>query len=103
MKYRATILTPTLVGDGQALSPIDYMVWKDHVNVLDQTKIFALMARRPVFEGYLHSCAKLRSLTSRTGVDLHRALRCAAFLLRARLIRRSGIGHGPTIFLYLRL
>ena len=58
MKYRATILTPTLVGDGQALSPIDYMVWKDHVNVLDQTKIFALMAKRPVFEGYLTQLRK---------------------------------------------
>jgi CRISPR-associated protein Csm5 len=58
MRYRATILTPTLVGDGQALSPIDYMVWKDHVNVLDQTKIFALMAKRPVFEGYLTQLRK---------------------------------------------
>jgi CRISPR-associated protein Csm5 len=58
MQYRATILTPTLVGDGQALSPIDYMVWKDHVNVLDQSKIFALMAKRPVFEGYLTQLRK---------------------------------------------
>ncbi|MBM3763180.1 MAG: type III-A CRISPR-associated RAMP protein Csm5 [Acidobacteria bacterium] len=58
MRYRATILTPTLVGNGQALSPIDYMVWKDHVNVLDQTKIFALMAKRPVFEGYLTQLRK---------------------------------------------
>ncbi|WP_031499400.1 type III-A CRISPR-associated RAMP protein Csm5 [Bryobacter aggregatus] len=58
MKYRATILTPTLVGDGQALSPIDYMVWKDHVNVLDQDKIFAMMAKRPVFEGYLTQLRK---------------------------------------------
>ena len=58
MRYRATILTPTLTGDGQALSPIDYMVWKDHVNVLDQNKIFALMAKRPVFEGYLTQLRK---------------------------------------------
>jgi CRISPR-associated protein Csm5 len=58
MKYRVTILTPTLVGDGQALSPIDYMVWKDHVNVLDQGKIFAMMAKRPVFEGYLNQLRK---------------------------------------------
>ncbi len=58
MQYRVTILTPTLVGNGQALSPIDYMVWKDHVNVLDQTKIFALMAKRPVFEGYLAQLRK---------------------------------------------
>ena len=28
MKYRVTCLTPTLVGDGQKLSPIDYMVWR---------------------------------------------------------------------------
>ncbi|MBZ2185935.1 MAG: type III-A CRISPR-associated RAMP protein Csm5 [Bryobacter sp.] len=58
MRYRATILTPTLVGDGQALSPIDYMVWKDHVNVLDQGRIFAMMAKRPVFEGYLTQLRK---------------------------------------------
>jgi CRISPR-associated protein Csm5 len=58
MKYRVTVLTPTLVGDGQALSPIDYMVWKDHVNVLDQGKIFAMMAKRPVFEGYLAQLRK---------------------------------------------
>ena len=58
MRYRATILTPTLVGDGQALSPIDYMVWKDHVNVLNQEKIFALMAKRPVFENYLTQLRK---------------------------------------------
>ena len=36
MRYRLTCLIPTLVGDGRKLSPIDYMVWKDHVNVLDQ-------------------------------------------------------------------
>jgi CRISPR-associated protein Csm5 len=53
MMYRVTVLTPTLVGDGRALAPIDYMVWKDHVNVLDHNKIFAMMAKRPVFEGYL--------------------------------------------------
>lgn len=58
MRYRVTVLTPTLVGDGQALSPIDYMVWKDHVNVLDQTKIFSMMAKRPVFEGYLQQLRK---------------------------------------------
>jgi CRISPR-associated protein Csm5 len=58
VKYRVTVLTPTLIGDGQALSPIDYMVWKDHVNVLDQTKIFSMMAKRPVFEGYLSQLRK---------------------------------------------
>jgi CRISPR-associated protein Csm5 len=58
MRYRVTVLTPTLIGDGQALSPIDYMVWKDHVNVLDQNKIFSMMAKRPVFEGYLQQLRK---------------------------------------------
>jgi CRISPR-associated protein Csm5 len=53
MKYRVTCLTPTLVGDGGKLSAIDYMVWKDHVNVLDQTRIFRLLAKGPRLEGYL--------------------------------------------------
>jgi CRISPR-associated protein Csm5 len=41
------------VGDGQKLAPIDYMVWKDHVNVLDQRRIFRLLAKGPRLEGYL--------------------------------------------------
>ena len=53
MNYRVTCLTPTLVGDGQKLAPIDYMVWKDHVNVLDQRRIFRLLAKGPRLEGYL--------------------------------------------------
>jgi len=53
MRYRLTTLTPTLVGDGRRLSPIDYMVWKDHVNVLDQWRIFRLLAKGPRLEGYL--------------------------------------------------
>lgn len=53
MKYRITTLTPLLVGDGRRLSPIDYMVWKDHVNVLDQWRIFRLLAKGPRLEGYL--------------------------------------------------
>ena len=53
MKYRLTCLTPTLVGDGQRLSPIDYMVWKDHVNVLDQWRIFRLLAKGPRLDSYL--------------------------------------------------
>jgi CRISPR-associated protein Csm5 len=53
VKYRVTCLTPTLVGDGQKLAPVDYMVWKDHVNVLDQRRIFRLLARGPRLEGYL--------------------------------------------------
>jgi CRISPR-associated protein Csm5 len=53
VKYRVTCLTPTLVGDGQKLAPIDYMVWKDHVNVLDQRRIFRLLSKGPRLEGYL--------------------------------------------------
>jgi CRISPR-associated protein Csm5 len=53
MQYRLTCLTPLLVGDGRKLSPIDYMVWKDHVNVLDQWRIFRLLAKGPRLEGYL--------------------------------------------------
>ncbi|MCU1257575.1 MAG: CRISPR-associated protein Csm5 family [Bryobacterales bacterium] len=53
MKYTVTCLTPTLVGDGHKLSPIDYMVWKDQVNVLDQTRIFRLLSKGPRLEGYL--------------------------------------------------
>ncbi len=53
MRYRLTCLTPVLVGDGQKLSPIDYMVWKDQVNVLDQRRIFRLLAKGPRLEGYL--------------------------------------------------
>ena len=55
MRYRLTCLTPLLVGDGRKLSPIDYMVWKDHVNVLDQWRIFRLLAKGPRLEGYLTS------------------------------------------------
>jgi CRISPR-associated protein Csm5 len=51
--YKLTVLTPTLVGDGNRLSPIDYMVWRDQVNVLDQNRIFKLLARGPRLEGYL--------------------------------------------------
>ena len=54
MRYRVTCLTPLLVGDGRKLSPIDYMVWKDHVNVLDQWRIFRLLAKGPRLEGYLN-------------------------------------------------
>lgn len=53
MKYRITCLTPTLVGDGQKLAPIDYMVWRDHVNVLDQRRIFKLLSKGPRLDGYL--------------------------------------------------
>jgi CRISPR-associated protein Csm5 len=53
MKYQLTALTPLLVGDGRKLSPIDYMVWKDHVNVLDQARIFRLLAKGPRLDSYL--------------------------------------------------
>ena len=53
MRYRLKCLTPLLVGDGRKLCPIDYMVWKDHVNVLDQWRIFRLLAKGPRLESYL--------------------------------------------------
>lgn len=53
MRYRLTTLTPLLVGDGQKLAPIEYMIWKDQVNVLDQYRIFRLLAKGPRLEGYL--------------------------------------------------
>jgi CRISPR-associated protein Csm5 len=52
-RYRVTCLSPLLVGDGQKLAPIDYMVWKDQVNVLDQMRIFRLLSKGPRLEGYL--------------------------------------------------
>jgi CRISPR-associated protein Csm5 len=60
MNYRVTTLTPLLVGDGRELSPIDYMVWKDQINVLDQNRIFKLLSRGPRLDGYL---AQLRKAT----------------------------------------
>jgi CRISPR-associated protein Csm5 len=62
MKYRVTCLTPTLVGDGQRLAPIDYMVWKEHVNVLDQRRIFRLLAKGPRLDGYLAQLKKADKL-----------------------------------------
>jgi CRISPR-associated protein Csm5 len=62
MNYRLTCLTPTLVGDGQKLSPIDYMVWKDHVNVLDQRRIIKLLAKGSRLDGYLAQVKKAEKL-----------------------------------------
>jgi CRISPR-associated protein Csm5 len=62
MKYKLTALTPMLVGDGNELSPIDYMVWKDQVNVLDQNRIFKLLARGPRLESYLVQLRKATKL-----------------------------------------
>ncbi len=63
MKYKVTCLTPTLVSGGEKLAPIDYMVWKDQVNVLDQSRIFRLLAKGPRLEGYL------RQLKTATRLD----------------------------------
>jgi CRISPR-associated protein Csm5 len=52
-QYRLTVLTPLLVGGGDRLSPIDYMIWKDQVNVLDQQRIFRLLAKGPRLDPYL--------------------------------------------------
>lgn len=60
--YKLTALTPMLVGDGQRLSPIDYMVWRDQVNVLDQSRIFKLLARGPRLEGYLTQLRRAEKL-----------------------------------------
>ncbi len=62
MKYRVVCKTPTLVGDGHKLSPIDYMVWKDQVNVLDQTRIFKLLSKGPRLDGYLLQLKKATKL-----------------------------------------
>ena len=62
MRYRLTCLTPLLVGDGRKLSPIDYMVWKDQVNVLDQWRIFRLLAKGPRLDGYLSQLKRAEKL-----------------------------------------
>jgi CRISPR-associated protein Csm5 len=62
MRYRLTCLTPLLVGDGDRLSAIDYMVWKDQVNVLDQNRIFKLLSKGPRLDGYLAQLKKATKL-----------------------------------------
>lgn len=62
MRYRVECLTPVLVSDGGNLSPIDYMVWKDQVNVLDQRKIFRLLAKGPRLDGYLNQVKRAQKL-----------------------------------------
>jgi CRISPR-associated protein Csm5 len=62
MNYSLTCLTPTLIGNGEELAPIDYMVWKDQVNVLDQRRIFKLFARGPRLDGYLAQLKKATKL-----------------------------------------
>lgn len=61
-RYRLTVLTPLLAGDGQRLAPIDYMVWKDQVNVLDQRRIFRLLARGPRLDAYLNQIRRADKL-----------------------------------------
>jgi CRISPR-associated protein Csm5 len=62
MKYRLTTTTPLLVGDGQKLAPIEYMIWKDQINVLDQYRIFRLLAKGPRLEGYLSQLRRAEKL-----------------------------------------
>ena len=62
MNYRVECLTPLLVSDGGTLSPIDYMVWKDQVNVLDQRKIFKLLSKGPRLDGYLDQVKRAQKL-----------------------------------------
>ncbi len=62
MRYEVKVLTPVLVGDGDRLSPIDYMVWKDQVNVLDQKRIFKLLSKGPRFDGYLEQLLRSEKL-----------------------------------------
>jgi CRISPR-associated protein Csm5 len=62
LKYQVKVLTPTLVGDGGKVSPIDYMVWRDQVNVLDQNRIFKLLSKGPRLEGYLSQLQKATKL-----------------------------------------
>jgi len=63
MKYQLTCLTPTLVGDGNRLSPIDYMLWKDQVNVLDQNRILKMLSRSPRLDTYLAQIRKAERLS----------------------------------------
>jgi CRISPR-associated protein Csm5 len=62
MNYRLTVITPLLVGGGDKLAPIDYMVWKDQVNVLDQPRIFRLLSKGPRLEGYLGQLRRAEKL-----------------------------------------
>ena len=62
IRWKLTVLTPTLVGDGKRLAPIDYMVWKDQVNVLDQSLIFRRLAGTPRMDGYLAELSRAKRL-----------------------------------------
>ncbi|MBY0376158.1 MAG: hypothetical protein K2Q23_19335 [Bryobacteraceae bacterium] len=62
MNYRVTVLTPTLIGDGDRLSPVDYMLYQDKVAVLDQRRIFKLLSKGPRLDGYLAQLLKADKL-----------------------------------------
>jgi len=61
-RVRFTVITPTLAGSGEELTPIDYMVWQNEVRVLDQVKIFQLLSRNPRLESYLDQLRKSERL-----------------------------------------
>ena len=94
MKYRVTCLTPTLVGDGQKLAPIDYMVWKDHVNVLDQRRIFRLLSKGPRLEGYLDAAEESRQAGFRVLGRIRAEFRGPADSVRTRQLD-SVVGTRP--------
>lgn len=62
MNYRVTALTPLLVGDGDRLSPVDYMLYQDKVAVLDQRRIFKLLSKGPRLDGYLAQLLRAEKL-----------------------------------------
>ena len=62
MRYRLRVPLLLSSDNGQRLSPIDYMVWKDHVNVLDQHRIFRLLAKGPRLDGYPSQLKKSEKL-----------------------------------------
>lgn len=102
MIYRVMCLTPTLVGDGQKLSPIDYMVWRDHVNVLDQRRIFKLLAKGPRLDGYLAQLKKADRLDFASWEDSHKTSPAGGFRSRARRQFPSGSAPRPSIFSFPR-
>lgn len=91
MRYRITCWTPTLVGDGHKLAPIDYMVWKDQVNILDQTRIFRLLSKGPRLEGYLSQLKKRPNWILLPGAALRRISPEGAFRLKTLLLPNIGI------------
>ena len=62
IRSNLTVLTPTLVGDGKRLAPIDYVILKDQINVLDQGLIFRRLADTPRKDGYLAELSRAKRL-----------------------------------------